>query len=230
MRQGVNGWSCNLLRHTPDVTEQQMDCQAACDANLPACVGYSWEPARELCGIKGNAANLHMDPSWGCREVYGQSDIIAYGSHAVGGLSPRTAEVICVTRDDHTPGEEVLFDPLGKGADGSFTYQGTGRQPASSGGRADAGPNSGVDCSITGLAQVTTAHCPVAAAAGGGRGAGGQSLVPSSCPADCATNFNAWNAACQSSATFRQADAMLNGQLVAFASKCVLAPDSGGGH
>eukprot|EP01043_Picozoa_sp_COSAG02_P007834 COSAG02_NODE_241_length_27638_cov_13.101020_9_plen_87_part_00 len=54
---------------------------------------------------------------WGgrSREVTGQADIIAYGSQAVGGSTNGVdAEAICVTCADHTPGEEVHFDPLGK--------------------------------------------------------------------------------------------------------------------
>ena len=49
------------------------------------------------------------------QEVTGQADIIAYGSVAVGGSTDGVnAEAICVTCADHTPGEEVHFDPLGK--------------------------------------------------------------------------------------------------------------------
>lgn len=49
------------------------------------------------------------------RQVTGQADLIAYGSHSVGGGTDGVdAEAICVTCADHTPGEEVTFDPLGK--------------------------------------------------------------------------------------------------------------------
>eukprot|EP01052_Picozoa_sp_SAG31_P055015 SAG31_NODE_14954_length_778_cov_1.736377_1_plen_81_part_01 len=49
------------------------------------------------------------------RQVTGQADIIAYGSQTVGGGAEGVdAEAVCVTRADHTPGEEVTFDPLGK--------------------------------------------------------------------------------------------------------------------
>ena len=49
------------------------------------------------------------------RQVTGQADIIAYGSQSVGGGTDGVdAEAICVTCADHTPGEEVIFDPLGK--------------------------------------------------------------------------------------------------------------------
>ena len=49
------------------------------------------------------------------RQVTGQADLIAYGSHSVGGGTDGVdADAICVTCADHTPGEEVTFDPLGK--------------------------------------------------------------------------------------------------------------------
>lgn len=71
----------------------------------------------------------------------------------------------------------------------------------------------GADCSIRGFAQISTTNCPAPKP---------PARVPTSCPADCATAFSAWQTACadQAAATVTEADTALGGGVTDFVTMC----------
>ena len=80
------------------------------------------------------------------------------------------------------------------------------------------------DCTLPGFGRVTTESCP--APTGKGRD-GRDRQVPSTCPANCAAAFMAWNACADSTAVIAEADAALGGQLTPFVALCAAAAGSG---